>query len=141
MFELLKKIMTPIRAVKSLHLFKKQKFLFGIAGKSLAILFFVSAIACAAEFEDAFLSNRTDTKVLFLTSDVIKVLELTKLEAQKQNVQFDQITRYIVVFNKDTMQVSLAPPYKGGLDGPEFSVEIRRSDFKVLSVVNKLKAQ
>ena len=113
MFELLKKIMTPIRAVKSLHLFKKQKFLFGIAGKSLAILFFVSAIACAAEFEDAFLSNQTDTKVLFLTSDVIKVLELTKLEAQKQNVQFDYfaIRRIFLYFKYFTITLTFARLY------------------------------
>ena len=89
-------------------------------------------------FHDAFLLDRPNTKVLFLTSDVVTALELAKVEAQKQNVPSLQMVRYAVFLNADTYLVSLAPSYAGGLDGPEFRVEIRRSDFKVLSVVNNL---
>ena len=122
----------------SLNLARKRKFILIFA--SLAFSIFLSAdIASAFDpFQDAFLLDRPNTKVLFLTSDVVTALELAKFEAQKLNIQSLQMVRFAVFFNSDTYLVSLAPPYTGGLDGPEFRVEIRRSDLKILSVVNNL---
>ena len=77
-------------------------------------------------------------KVLLFGSDIADAVMKAREEAMKQNVNLDKMTRYIVVFDKDNLRVGLAPPYEGGLDGPEFRVVFRRSDLKVLRLENKL---
>ena len=76
--------------------------------------------------------------VLIFGSDIANAVTMAREEAVKQNVNLDEMTRYTVVFDKVKLRVGLAPPYKGGLDGPEFRVEFRRSDLKVLRVENNL---
>lgn len=95
-------------------------------------------IAIASEVEDAFLSDRNGRKVLHLTSDVIEALEIAKLEALKQNVDLKQLKTYMFVFEKDKISVFFAPPHRGGLDGPEFRVEMSCLDLRVVSVKNTL---
>jgi hypothetical protein len=97
--------------------------------------------ASASDTGDAAFFNRHGRKVLFLDADAIRALDIARLEAKKHNIQLDRISRYMLVFDEDTIQVSLAPPYEGGLDGPEFRVVIRRSNFDVLNVENKLEAE
>ncbi len=77
-------------------------------------------------------------KVLIFGSDVADAVTKAREEAVKQNVNLDDMTQYMVVFDRGKLRVTLAPPYKGGLDGPEFRVEFRRSDLKVLRVDNRL---
>ncbi len=77
-------------------------------------------------------------KVLIFGSDIADAVTKAREEAMKQNVNLDELTRYMVVFDTGKLRVGLAPPYKGGLDGPEFRVEFRRSDLKVLRVENRL---
>ncbi len=109
-----------------------------------ALLFFPIALAAEFEealFEDAFLSDRNGRKVLHLTSGAIEALKIAEAEAQSQNVDVKQLKSYMFVFEKDRIYVFFAPPYRGGLDGPEFRVEMRRSDLKVLSVINTLEVK
>jgi hypothetical protein len=78
-------------------------------------------------------------RVLFFSSDIADAVTKAREEAVRQNVNLNEMTRYMVFFGKgDYLRVSLAPPYTGGLDGPEFQVEFRRSDLKLLKVENKL---
>jgi hypothetical protein len=129
--------MFPFKLPNSLDLSRKRKLILSTGSLAFSVFFYSLAIASASDsFDDVIFLKQP--KVLILTSDVVTALELAKLEAQKQNVQSKQMARYAVFLDVDTFLVSLAPPYTGGLDGPEFRVEIRRSDLKVLSVVNKL---
>ena len=130
-----------ITSLSPFDLSRGRKLIASMGSLVLVFLLLGSTIAPASEFDDAFISDRYDRKVLFLTSDIVRALELAKLEAQKVNVKLEQLTRYAIFFEKDILIVSLAPPYKGGLDGPEFRVEIRRSDLSVLSVENKLEVK
>ena len=77
-------------------------------------------------------------KVLIFGSDIADAVTKAREEAMKQNVSLEDMAQYMVVFDKVELRVTLAPPYKGGLDGPEFRVVFRRSDLKVLRVENNL---
>lgn len=121
----------------SVHRAGKQERLGKIFCYFFAIFILCQEFSLASEFEDAFLSDRNGRKNLYLTSEVVAALEIAKLEAQKQNVNFNLITRYAIFFSKESMKVALSPPYIG-LDGPEFIVEMQRINLKVINVTNKL---
>ena len=124
------------------YYYRKRAVVPRISSLAISILIYSLSVAVAADpFHDAIALERPDVKILYLSSDVAIALEIAKLEAQKQKIAPDQIGHLAVFFYADTFLVSLGPPYGGGLDGPEFRVEIRRSDFKVVSVVNKLIAK
>ena len=134
--------MFPVQSPNSPDRCRKRKLIVRSGSVALAVLFCSLAIASASDpLGEVFLSEGPHAKVLFLSSDAVNALELAKLEAQKRNVQLERITRYAVAFYSDRFLVSLAPPYRGGFDGPEFRVEIRRSDLKILSVKNTLGAE
>jgi hypothetical protein len=132
------RIQSPI-----LRIFSKLGKYVAAIGLVASINFFhpFPMVSASNPFDDVFLSDRYGSKTLFMTPEVVTGLELAKHEAQKQNVQLEQIAIYSVVFYPDTFSVSLSPEYKGGLDGPTFTVEIRRTDMKVLQVSNTLETE
>ncbi len=127
---------------KSNSYFLNRRFVFRTVSLVFSVFLYSLSVAVAADpFHDATVLERPDVKILFLSSDVAIALEIAKLEALKQKVRPEQMAQLAVFFYTDTFLVSLGPPFGGGLDGPEFRVEIRRSDFKILSVVNRLAAE
>jgi len=127
--------MFPVRAAGSSHL-SRGRAITRLLGPVLVSLFFCCAPAAAdPTIGDARIVDRHNEKILFLTSDAVRALEIGKLEAQKHHIQLKDITRYAVTFEENSYTVALLPPYEG-LDGPEFRVEIRRSDMKILDVVS-----
>lgn len=134
-------MLSNFRVSNSLFGLEKPKFSMRMACFILGVICLFCTFAFASSVEDIFLIDRHGQKTLILNSDIVRALELAKLEAETQKVEIEEITRYAISLNLQTIVVSLAPPYKGGLDGPEFVVEIRRLDFKVLSVVNRLETK
>jgi hypothetical protein len=123
----------------SFHLSLRRKLVLNALSFASAIYFNSLTFASASDpFRDAFLIDRYDRKTLILSSDVVKALELAKREAENRHVPMKRISKFAVSFSAETYLVSLSPPYAGGFDGPEFRVEIRRSDLKILSVVDDL---
>lgn len=116
---------------------KRRKYVRQVVA-TFSLFVFMQAVGFASELEAFSFANKQGEKILFLSSDVVKAIELAKLEAQQLSIDLARLPRYMVVLAKGTIRVSISPPYKGGFDGPEFTVEIRRSDFKVLNVLNKL---
>jgi hypothetical protein len=96
----------------------------------------INATVATEPFSDAILGKIQGRNFLALSSDALNAIELAKKEALKQNLKPDQMSLVSVLFEQDNFVVSFGPPYSGGLDGPEFRVVVRRSDFKVLLVAN-----
>jgi hypothetical protein len=102
-----------------------------------AIVFSTCSYSVAQEsFADAAVYPLPANKFLVLTADALNAIILAKKEALNQNLRPEQMSLVTVLFEQDKFVVGFLPPYDGGLDGPEFKVVIRRSDFKVLAVVN-----
>jgi hypothetical protein len=140
MFSYLEKCMHFAGCSSALAVFQRRNLISVIVAFGLLFSLFMHAIAFASDVEDTILIDRPDTKMLVISSDTVAALQIAKDEAEKRKVDLRQVKRYMIVFEKDVIQVSLAPPYRGGLDGPEFRVEIRRSDLKLLSAQDGLKS-
>jgi hypothetical protein len=133
--------MSSFRFHAVFDLSERKGFVFVYIRWALILILFLNSTAFGLDFRDAIILERPQARILLLTPDTVRSLEIAAIEAQKQNVPFNIVTRYAVIFDKDTIAVSLAPPYKGGLDGPEFRVEIGRADLRVRKIVNTLEAQ
>jgi hypothetical protein len=88
---------------------------------------------------DAFVREHHGQKVLLFTADIATIVAEARTEAERQGVDLNKIAGYMVIMGKDRLRVSLGPQSSGGLDGPEFWVEFRRADLKMLEVKNELR--
>jgi hypothetical protein len=97
-----------------------------------------TAPAVASEYPtfDVLLSQRPHAQVLFLSAEVVQALEVALQEARMRSLPSECRSRYAISIEPNVFVVSMAPPYKGGLDGPEFRVVIDRSNFSVRDVKN-----
>ena len=111
-------------------------FLFSL--QSFALADEVSNASHGSEVEIIDFQGET---ILWFKSEIATAVMKAREEAEKQKVSLDLITRYTVIIGRDDLRVTLAPEAKGGLDGPEFWIEFRRSDMKITKINNKLKEE